>query len=207
MHHLFKATPVRHMVGPDGRTFAALCRLGGWGVTLRVAFSSLTDRQVLVQTATPGVGLAEREPDYHRTEVPEGSLAEVFERHLEEVEAVAAEGGGKAAVATLAELAAIERRSARSLRRIGLGDVAWYPVLGWGVPFLLCWDAFWALSRLPWYQQVGWSMVAAACSYLFFTVKVVPAFLRLCELLPCGQADDEGQDGPGSCAEEGAARD
>lgn len=74
--HLFTSTPVRKMVNPDGRTYAALYRLGKWGTTLRVAFSSVTDRKVFLQTATPGVGLAERESDYHRTEVPGGTLAE-----------------------------------------------------------------------------------------------------------------------------------
>jgi hypothetical protein len=184
-HHIRRTAYVRTLVSADGLTFASLYRLGGWGVVLRVSFATLTDRRTLIQTASPGAGLVRREPDYHRTEVPEGELEEVYARHRSEVQAVTAAGGGEAIAASLDEYArADETRSARTVARLGASDLAFLPVFAWGLPFAGCLALLWAASPLDWPQLVGWSLVFAACCYAVAVVKGMPLLLRLCELDP-----------------------
>jgi hypothetical protein len=190
-YKLYKATRVRKLISADGRTCASLYRLGKWGVILRVAFASLTEKGCLVQTAYPGAGLTEHEADSHRTEVPVGTVAEVYAHHLGELEAVSA-ASGQATAATLADVAkADERYSARFLSGTKATDGLWYPAIGWVVPFVVTLLTLAVVSAAPWSQLIGWALVFAGVSYAVLVVKVMPWLLRICEQLPDPETADE----------------
>jgi hypothetical protein len=189
-HHLHRTTRVRKLVSEDGKTYASLYRLGEGGLMLRVAFASLTENGCLVQTAFPGAGISEDSAVTHRTEVPEGTVADVYSHHLNELDAVSAHNG-PAQLARLNDVAkADERYSAHFLARCSRAEGLWSVGIAWGQPFAACLIGLALLSSMPWAQLIGWSMVFAALCYAFWVVKVLPFLLRISEQMPDGSEEE-----------------
>ncbi|MGL6095335.1 MAG: hypothetical protein ACRC7O_05990 [Fimbriiglobus sp.] len=192
-HHWYKTFRLQVLQSRDGRTFAALYRLFP-SEPPRIALDSITDQGVFVRTVTPGAGIPETEPDYRRVELPQATPERLLVQHSLELDRAAATGAGRPVTATLTERAAIDERiEHRSLGKIGLGDVAWFPLFGWGVPFLFVFLITTFGSELGWERRVSFALLAAAISYIVFTCLLLPAILAI-ELGAAGVCDAGQQD-------------
>ena len=173
---------VRVLVSDDGLTYAVLYRLGTNG-PVRVAFDSLTDGGVFVRTAMPGAGIPETTDDFHRTEYPWRSVAELFDDHQRELHQVAERGGGYPRVYSLEERAAVDQKvEKRALHRIDNGDTVWF-LTAWIVTFLVCDGFLWAGAHPSGLRVVGLSLVTAAVVYTGFIVWFGPWLVGLVERL------------------------
>jgi hypothetical protein len=172
---------VRVLVSDDGLTYAALYRIGLTG-PVRVAFDSLTDGGVFVRTVMPGAGIPESTHDFHRSEYPWRSVAELLDDHVRELQQVAARGGGQPRVFTLDERAALDQKvETRALRGIDNGDTVWY-LTAWIVTFLL-FDGFLWSSYTTGPRVVGLSLITAGVVYAGFTVFFMPWLIGLMQRL------------------------
>lgn len=186
-HDWVRSRRVRHLVSADGKTFAAVYRLRGVGM-LRVTLNTMISDGRLVRTAMPGVGLEERLPDYHRTEVPRVPAAVLYQSHLKAVADFISTHGGVVVAVTLAELAAADERvDTRTLGRIGNGDVAWFPVWGWWVPFLIVMAGLYVCSDVSLVRRAGVAAVLATCAYWVFAGPVLRALLSCAERIEPGE--------------------
>lgn len=190
---------VRKYRAADGRVFAALYQLrdslGPW----RLAFETVCDGDLLVQTAAPGVGLFQLSDAVIRTEFARLDVAAAEAHHRKVVARVAAAGGLRPVTATLVEHAAIgERVDEATVRAPGSLEPFTLPALVFGV----CAAVFGvfrmaALAVLDWPAapvpvEVGVAMAGGFMAYLAALRYVIPALFSQLE----GCAADEDTQAP-----------
>jgi hypothetical protein len=102
--HWYKAFPINCLVSPDGTCYAGLYRMAS--EPLRVKFDTFLTGDYMVRTTMPGVGFEDHDEWWVRLEVPATSVAELYDRHRENVLCVLGE-------------------TKRSVRRVSLEECAW----------------------------------------------------------------------------------
>jgi hypothetical protein len=121
--HWYKAFPIHCLATPDGTCYAGLYRMADEPV--RVKFDTFLTGDFLVRTVMPGVGWEDRDEWWLRLEVPTTSVAELYDRHRENVGWILRETKRSVLDATLEDCARIDEMTERqrTTRAGGAGGI------------------------------------------------------------------------------------